>query len=100
LLNDDVKTSLKITKDYYELIFKTAEKHVSWDLVEQLNSRISRLRALTLSSTGQKTSGPKDLFDIIKALEKKDSEQAGEICARHLQEAYEIAMQTDQGIEK
>ncbi|RCW99629.1 GntR family transcriptional regulator [Marinomonas foliarum] len=100
LLNDDVKTSLNITKDYYELIFKTAEKHVSWDLVEQLNSRISRLRALTLSSTGRKTSGPKDLFDIIKALEKKDSEQAGEICARHLQEAYEIAMQTDQGIEK
>lgn len=100
LLNDDVKTSLKITKDYYELIFKTADKHVSWDLVEQLNSRISRLRALTLSSTGRKTSGPKDLFDIVKALEEKNPEKAEEICARHLQEAYEIAMHTDQGIEK
>ena len=100
LLDDDVKTSLEITKNYYELIFKTAEKYVSWDLVEQLNSRISRLRALTLSSTGRKTSGPKDLFDIIKALENKDSEKAEAICARHLQEAYEIAMQTDQGVKK
>lgn len=99
LHNDDVKTGLKLTKDYYELIFKTAEKHVSWDLFEQLNSRISRLRALTLSTTGRKTSGPKDLFDIIKALEEKDAEKAGEICARHLKEAYEIAMQTDQGAE-
>lgn len=95
LLNDDVKTSLKITKDFYEVIFKTAEKYVSWDLVEQLNSRISRLRALTLSSTGRKTSGPKDLFDMVKALEEKDSKKAEEICIRHLQEAYEIAMQTD-----
>ncbi|MBJ7555349.1 GntR family transcriptional regulator [Marinomonas spartinae] len=95
LLNDDVSTALKITKDYYEIIFKTAEKHVSWDLVEQLNSRISRLRALTLSSTGRKTSGPKDLYGIIKAMEEKDSEKAVEICARHLKEAYEIAMQTD-----
>ncbi|UTW00939.1 GntR family transcriptional regulator [Marinomonas rhizomae] len=97
LLNDDVKTGLKMTKDFYELIFKTAEKHVSWDLVEQLNSRISRLRALTLSSTGRKTSGPKDLFDIVKAMEEKDAEKAGEICTRHLQEAYDIAMQTEQG---
>jgi len=95
LSSNDIKTGLNLTKDFYELIFKTAEKHVSWDLVEQLNSRISRLRGVTLSSTGRKTSGPKDLLDIVIALEEKNAVKASEICARHLKEAYDIAMKTD-----
>jgi DNA-binding GntR family transcriptional regulator len=97
LEKDDIKTALSLTKDFYELIFHTAEKHVAWVLVEQLNSRISRLRALTLSSTGRKTAGPKDLYEMVKALEEHDAEEACDICERHLKEAYEIATHLEKG---
>ncbi|WP_425640604.1 GntR family transcriptional regulator [Marinomonas gallaica] len=97
LEKDDIKTALKLTTRFYELIFKTAEKHVSWVLVEQLNSRISRLRAYTLSSQGRKTAGPKDLYDMIKALEEHNPDTAVEICERHLREAYDIATTIDKG---
>ncbi|BFM49724.1 GntR family transcriptional regulator [Marinomonas sp. THO17] len=97
LSKDDIKTALKLTTAFYELIFKTAHKHVAWVLVEQLNSRISRLRAYTLSAKGRKISGPKDLYDMVKALEDHNPEAAVEICERHLREAYEIASTIDKG---
>ncbi|ADZ91670.1 GntR family transcriptional regulator [Marinomonas mediterranea] len=91
LEKDDIKTGLSVTTEFYELIFKTADRHVSWDLVDQLNSRISRLRGLTLRTSGRKKVGPKDLYDIVKAIEEKNANKAKEICARHLKEAYEVA---------
>ncbi|TDO95328.1 GntR family transcriptional regulator [Marinomonas balearica] len=100
LEKDDIKTGLVLTTEFYELIFKTAERHVSWDLVAQLNSRISRLRGLTLSTSGRKKSGPKDLYDIVKAMEEKNAKKAGDICARHLKEAYEITTHLDQNGQK
>ena len=97
LEQSDVKTGLALTTQFYELIFKTAEKFVAWDLVEQLNSRISRLRALTLSTSERKSTGPKDLLAMIKAIEEKDADKASAICAHHLQQAYQIATTTDPG---
>ena len=97
LKNDDIKTALKLTTQFYELIFKTAEKHVAWVLVTQLNSRISRLRAYTLSSQGRKTKGPQDLYDMVKAIEEHNPETAVAICERHVREAYEIATTIDKG---
>ncbi len=97
LAQDDIKTALRLTKDFYELIFHSAGKHVAWVLVEQLNSRISRLRAMTLSSVGRKTAGPKDLYEMVKALEEHDPDKACAICERHLKKAYEIASQLEKG---
>ncbi|CAM3535335.1 putative HTH-type transcriptional regulator YdfH [Vibrio aerogenes CECT 7868] len=98
LKNNDVNQGLRLTTQFYELIFATAEKHVSWDLVEQLNSRISRLRGLTLNTLGRKTSGPLDLLLIVKAMEEKDEAKAVDLCAQHLKEACELAMSVDQGV--
>jgi DNA-binding GntR family transcriptional regulator len=92
LKQNDIKTSLKITTRFYKLIFMTAEKHVAWDLFEQLNSRISRLRSLTLSTSGRKTDGPNALLSIIQAMEQKDADLAEKFCVKHLKEACEIAI--------
>ncbi|WP_428034189.1 GntR family transcriptional regulator [Amphritea sp.] len=91
LQNEEVMQALKLTTAFYKLIFTTGGKHVAWDLVERLNARISRLRALTLSSTGRKTKGPDNLLNIINAIEQKDTDLAEAICKKHLTEAAEIA---------
>ena len=89
----DILATLKITTEFYQLIFITGNKHVSWDLVERLNGRISRLRALTLNSHGRKLKGPENLKNIILAIERRDASTAEKLCKTHLAEAAKIANQ-------
>ena len=41
---------LQATTAFYEVIFRQAGHDVAWEIVQRLNGRISRLRALTLSA--------------------------------------------------
>ena len=91
LQKEDVLQALTLTTEFYRLIFTTGGKHVAWDLVDRLNARISRLRALTLSTAGRRTQGPEHLSNIIDAIEQQDTERAETICIKHLTEAAEIA---------
>ncbi|MCP3702754.1 MAG: GntR family transcriptional regulator [Alteromonas sp.] len=92
LQNEDVLQALKFTTEFYRTIFTTSRKNVSWALVERLNGRISRLRALTLSSKTRRIQGPRNLSSIVDAIEQRDSKRAHEVCARHLNEAAQIAL--------
>ena len=93
LQKQDVIQALKYTTEFYRIIFTTGGKKVSWALVERLNGRISRLRALTLSSKTRKIQGPKNLSSIVDAIEAHDTKRAHKICANHLKEAAQIALQ-------
>lgn len=93
LLKPDILQALKYTTEFYRTIFTTGEKTVSWALVERLNGRISRLRALTLSSPERKIKGPENLSCIVDAIEQHDSKRAHDVCAKHLDEAAHIALQ-------
>ena len=91
LQKGDILQTLKLTTEFYRIIFSTGGKNVSWDLVDRLNGRISRLRALTLSSEGRQSKGPENLANILDAIEQHDAERAEKISAQHLTEAAEIA---------
>lgn len=91
LKKGEILETLKLTTQFYQIIFSTGGKNVSWDLVKRLNGRISRLRALTLSSEGRQTRGPENLAKILDAIEQHDAEQAEKISAQHLTEAANIA---------
>lgn len=93
LQSGDILQALKHTTEFYRIIFSTGGKSVSWDLVERLNGRISRLRALTLGSAGRKLKGPENIAKILVAIEAKDAVLAEKICAQHLTEAAKIADQ-------
>ncbi len=88
----DVIGALDRTRLFYEKIFTAGGKAVSWDLVDWLNGRISRLRALTLSSSGRASSGPANLRKIVVAIKRRDPQAAAEACQRHIAEAAHIAL--------
>lgn len=101
-LLDDISLSLKhgeilpvldFTTEFYAIIFDAGNKSVSWDLVSRLNGRISRLRAMTLSSAGRETSGPKSLRAIVAAIKNGNQQKAIHACHHHLESAKEIAME-------
>ncbi len=88
----DVIGALQATTHFYETIFSAGDKSVSWDLVRQLNGRISWLRALTLGSTGRNKTGPQSIQKIVTAMINRDAVAAVRACEEHIDEAARIAL--------
>lgn len=83
--------ALRATTCFYEIIFKTGGHLIAWEIVQRLNSRISQLRAMTLSVIGRQSAGLKRLAGIVDLIERQDASGAAASCRKHVQEAATIA---------
>ncbi len=88
---NDALTILAATTEFYETIFLSGGHEIAWDIVKRLNSRISRLRVMTLSTTNRTVSGPARMREIFNAIERNDPEAATAACRAHIMEAARIA---------
>ena len=79
------------TTRFYEVIFTSAGHDIAWEVVQRLNGRISRLRALTLATTDRRISGPAHMARICAAICSNDPAAAAQAVSDHLTDASEIA---------
>lgn len=79
------------TTGFYQVIFAAAGHEIAWEIVQRLNGRISRLRAMTLATTDRRTSGPAHMARIAGAICANDPAAAKQAVRDHLKEAAEIA---------
>lgn len=79
------------TTRFYEIIFDEAGHWVAWEVVQRLNGRISRLRALTLSDKGRVKPGIDHMIAISEAILSGDSNAAQAAVQAHIRDASEIA---------
>jgi DNA-binding GntR family transcriptional regulator len=79
------------TTAFYEVIFTSAGHAIAWEVVQRLNGRISRLRALTLASSDRRVSGPAHMARIAAAITANDPGAAAEAVRNHLRDAADIA---------
>jgi DNA-binding GntR family transcriptional regulator len=79
------------TTRFYECIFRAAGHAIAWETVQRLNGRISRLRALTLSTSDRNVSGLARMTQICEAICGADPDAAASAVRAHLSEAAEIA---------
>lgn len=82
---------LSATTRFYEIIFDAAGHAIAWEIVQRLNGRISRLRALTLATSERRVSGPARMARICEAIQINDPEAASIAVHEHLTEAAQIA---------
>jgi DNA-binding GntR family transcriptional regulator len=82
---------LSATTDFYEVIFTAAGHDIAWEIVQRLNGRISRLRAITLASTNRSISGHAHMQRICAAICAHDPGAASAAVNAHLIDAAEIA---------
>ena len=82
---------LAATIEFYALIFASSGHDVAWEIVARLNSRISRLRVMTLGTANRTVSGPARLREIYDAIARNDPQGAAAACRQHIAEAAEIA---------
>lgn len=79
------------TTGFYEVIFLAAGHDIAWEIVQRLNGRISRLRAMTLATKDRRTSGPAHMARIAEAICANDPVAAAKAVREHLKDAAEIA---------
>lgn len=90
----DVAKTIDMSKELYCEIFTTAKHEVAWEVVQQLNGRISRLRALTMHFTTREKSGYERIKQICEAIYlHQNVEQAKQAVEDHINEAAMIAKQ-------
>jgi DNA-binding GntR family transcriptional regulator len=90
-LKNEPPTVLDVTTRFYQIIFAAAGHDIAWEIVSRLNSRISRLRVMTLSTTNRSVSGPAQLREIFAAIERNDTEAAAKACREHVTAAAHLA---------
>jgi len=83
--------TLDVTRAFYQIIFETSGHSIAWEIVNRLNSRISRLRVMTLSTANRTVSGPARMREIFDAIERNDPDAAAQACRTHVAEAARIA---------
>lgn len=88
--HDDIER-VEASQAFYETLFSIAEHHIAWEIVQRLNSRISRLRAMTLRSPERQVAGFERMSRICAAVEASDPQQAREAVIQHLAEAAQLA---------
>ena len=84
-------TLFRATADFYSEIFDGAGHSIAWDVVQRLNGRISRLRMMTLASTGRERPGLEHMQDICGAIVSGDANAARAAVERHLDDTTAIA---------
>ena len=89
---DDINLIIATSSKLYETIFTTAKHYIAWEVVQRLNGRISRLRAMTMKSTQREISGYQRIKNMCEAIYLyKDSEMAKQAVAEHITEAALVA---------
>ena len=78
---------LQATTRFYELIFREAGHDIAWGIVQRLNGRISRLRALTLGSQDREKTGMAHMTAIHDAILSGDAVAARQAVEAHIDDA-------------
>jgi DNA-binding GntR family transcriptional regulator len=82
---------LSATTHFYEVIFEQAEHAIAWEIVQRLNGRISRLRALTLAAKDRTRPGISHMTAIHDAILSQDPEAARRAVHAHIADAAATA---------
>lgn len=82
---------LQASTRFYELIFQEAGHAVAWEIVQRLNGRISRLRALTLPAKDRARPGIAHMTAIHSAILSRNPDTARRAVEAHIDDAAQTA---------
>lgn len=88
---EDFQAVLAATNRFYEIMFESGKKTIAWEMVQRLNGRISRLRAMTVSSPNRRRAGMAQMRKILAAINKGDADAAAKTCQEHVANAADLA---------
>ncbi|PPU76484.1 MULTISPECIES: GntR family transcriptional regulator [Xanthomonas] len=88
----EIANVLEALSALYETIFRVGNNPIAWEIVQRLNGRISRLRAMTMTHTAREKTGFERIRAICEAIcVQRDDAAARDRVAEHIREAQAIA---------
>ncbi|WP_298843893.1 GntR family transcriptional regulator [uncultured Roseobacter sp.] len=82
---------LQATTRFYQIIFEAAGHTIAWEVVQRLNGRISRLRALTIAAKDRSRPGIEHMRSIHAAILSGSPEDARAAVEEHISDAGRTA---------
>lgn len=89
---NDLASVLSETTRFYEVMFSAGGETVAWSIVQSLNARINRLRAITITSRERSSSGPAEMHHLLAAIRRRDAEAAQTAAETHVRQAATLAL--------
>lgn len=89
----DHASVLSETTRFYEVMFAAGRESVAWSVVQSLNARINRLRAITITSRERSSSGPAEMRRLLDAIRERQPEAAQQAAETHVRQAAALALQ-------
>lgn len=83
----------ELTTTFYEQMFHGAGKNVAWEIVQTLNARINRLRAMTIASDDRGRQAVEEMNLILDAIRSRDPLRARAAATAHVARVAAIAEQ-------
>lgn len=89
---DEFTLVMERTTAFYQCMFLGSGLEVAWEMVQSLNARINRLRAMTISSAERKAATAQEMAALVDALLRRDGAAAEKASREHIHKAAEIAI--------
>lgn len=86
------EATLEIISTFYAVLFEGSGNQVCADILMSLNTRISILRRLSLSSKGRPKTMIREVEAIVATAEARNPEQMKQACIRHVEGACKAAL--------
>jgi DNA-binding GntR family transcriptional regulator len=87
----DMAGVLTATSEFYRILFEASSKTIARGIVTSLTARINHLRSMTIKTPKRNVDGPREMRRIVRAIRKRDGDEAFLAAQVHVQQASEIA---------
>ena len=97
VLKDTLRTSdtpaiVKAVSDFYKVLYDGAGNQVAGHFLNQLQVRVSYLRATSVSQQERYLDSFREMLRIVEAIRARDPAAAHEACIEHIQAASKVAL--------
>ena len=89
----DHRAVRELTATFYEAMFRGGDRNVAWEIVQTLNARINRLRAMTIASEDRGRQAVAEMNLILDAIRCGDPRRARDAATAHVARVASIAAQ-------
>jgi DNA-binding GntR family transcriptional regulator len=86
----DSRALLQAKNHFYEVLFDGAGNHTIRSILGGLHSRVTALRAMSLSAPGRRAQSLEEIGAIVDAVERRDADAAERASSRHVQQAARV----------
>ena len=83
---------LRAKSEFYQTLFEGAGNPIAADMLRAIHTRVSQLRATSLSDPARAKASMSEIRAFVDALAARDGEAASRLCVQHIQNAADAAL--------